>query len=58
MSERHNPFCQMRRNRLVYETIGLASRREVEQAIPFARGFVEAIRLLVTGQPRLKPEDQ
>jgi len=53
-------FDQMRRkrNRLVYETIGLASRREVEQAIPFARGFVEAIRLLVTRQPRLNPEDQ
>jgi len=49
-------FDQMRRkrNRLVYETVGLVSRQEVEQSIVFARTFVEEIRLLVTGQPRLK----
>ena len=53
-------FDQIRRkrNRLVYETVGLVSRQEVEQTIDFARGFMEAIRLLVTGQPRLKPDDQ
>jgi uncharacterized protein (UPF0332 family) len=48
-------FDQMRRkrNRLVYETVGLVSYREVEQALAFAQTFVEEIRLLVTGQPRL-----
>ena len=52
-------FDQMRRkrHRLVYETVGLVSRQEVEQALAFARTFVEEIRLLVTGQPRLKLED-
>jgi uncharacterized protein (UPF0332 family) len=49
-------FDQMRRkrNRLVYESVGLVSRQEVEQALAFAGAFVEEIRLLVTGQPRLK----
>jgi len=49
-------FDQMRRkrNRLVYETVGLVSRQEVEQALALTRTFVEEIRLLVTGQPRLK----
>ena len=48
-------FDQMRRkrNRLVYETMGLVSRQEVEQALAFAQTFVEEIRLLATGQPRL-----
>lgn len=52
-------FDQMRRkrNRLVYETVGLVSRQEVDQALAFARTFVEEIRLLVTGQPRLKLKD-
>ena len=53
-------FDQMRRkrNRLVYETVGLVSRREVEQALAFAQTFVEEIRLLVTGQPRLTLGDE
>jgi uncharacterized protein (UPF0332 family) len=52
-------FDQMRRkrNRLVYETVGLVSRQEVEQALAFARTFVEEIRLLVAGRPRLELED-
>jgi uncharacterized protein (UPF0332 family) len=52
-------FDQMRRkrNRLVYETVGLVSRQEVEQALAFARTFVEEIRLLVAGPPRLELED-
>jgi uncharacterized protein (UPF0332 family) len=52
-------FDQMRRkrNRLVYETVGLASRQEVEQALAFAKTFVEGIRLRVSGQPRLEIED-
>jgi hypothetical protein len=45
-----------KRHRLVYETVGLVSRQEVEQALAFARTLVEEIRLLVTGQPRLKLE--
>jgi len=51
-------FDQMRRkrNRLVYETGGLVSRLEVEQAPAFARAFVEEIRLLTTGQPHLTLE--
>ena len=51
-------FDQMRRkrNRLVYETVGLVSHQEVEQALAFARAFVEEIRLLLTGQPYLKPK--
>lgn len=53
-------FDQMRRkrHRLVYETVGLASRQEVEQALAFAKAFVEEIRLLVTGQPRLRLGDE
>ena len=52
-------FDQMRRkrHRLVYETVGLVSRQEVEQALAFAKTFVEEIRSLVTGQPRLELED-
>jgi len=51
-------FDQMRRkrNRLVYEEVGLVSRQEVEQALAFTRTFVEEIRLLVTGQPGLNLE--
>jgi uncharacterized protein (UPF0332 family) len=51
-------FDQMRRkrHRLVYETVGLVSRQEVDQALAFARTLVEEIRLLVTRQPRLKLE--
>ena len=52
-------FDQMRRkrNRLVYETVGLVSRQEVEQALAFAKTF-EEIRLAVTGQPRLTLGDE
>jgi uncharacterized protein (UPF0332 family) len=49
-------FDQMRRkrHRLVYETVGLVSRQEAEQALPFAEAFVEELRLRITGQPRLE----
>lgn len=48
-------FDQMRRkrNRLIYEAVGLVSRQEAEQALAFAKTFVEEIRLLSTGQLRL-----
>lgn len=50
-------FDQMRRkrHRLIYEVVGLVSRQE-EQALAFARAFVEEVRGRVTGQPRLKLE--
>jgi uncharacterized protein (UPF0332 family) len=49
-------FDQMRRkrHRLVYEMVGLVSHQEAEQALVFARGFVEDIRTRITGQPRLE----
>jgi uncharacterized protein (UPF0332 family) len=42
-------FDQMRRkrNRLVYETVGLVSHQEVEQSLAFAKTFVEEIRSLI-----------
>jgi uncharacterized protein (UPF0332 family) len=48
-------FDQMRRkrDRLVYEMVGLVSRKEAEQALIFARDFVEEIHLRVTGQLRM-----
>jgi uncharacterized protein (UPF0332 family) len=51
-------FDQMRRkrNRLIYEVVGLVSRREAEQVLAFAQVFVEEIRGRVTGQPRMKLE--
>ena len=50
-------FDQMRRkrNRLMYETVGLVSAQEAEQALSFARTLVEDIRSLITGQLRLDP---
>ena len=53
-------FDQMRRkrHRLVYEMVGLVSRQEAEQALAFAREFVEELRLRITGQPRLEIEDE
>ena len=50
-------FDQMRRkrHRLVYEMVGLVSRQEAEQALIFAKAFVEEIRTRITGQPRLEP---
>jgi len=52
-------FDQMRRkrNRLIYETVGLVSRQEAEQALAFAKTFVGEIRLRVTEQPRLDLEE-
>jgi len=45
-------FEQMRRkrNRLIYETVGLVSRQEAEQALDFAKTIVDEISRLVTGQ--------
>ena len=53
-------FDQMRRkrNRLIYETVGLVSGQEVEQAMTFSRTFLEAIRRRVAGQPRLRLGDE
>ena len=53
-------FDQMRRkrHRLVYEMVGLGSRQEAEQALAFAKAFVEEMRLRITGQPRLESEDE
>jgi uncharacterized protein (UPF0332 family) len=55
-----NLFDQMRRkrHRLVYETVGLVSRQEAEQALVFAKAFVEDIRLWITGQRRLEIEKE
>ena len=48
-------FDQMRRkrHRLVYETVGLVSHQEAEQALVFAGAFVDELILRVTGRPRL-----
>jgi len=45
-------FDQMRRkrNRVIYEIAGLVSKKEAEQAIAFAKGFVEKITMIITGQ--------
>lgn len=43
-----------KRHRLIYEVVGLVSYQEAEQALAFARDFVEEIRLLITGQPGLE----
>jgi uncharacterized protein (UPF0332 family) len=45
-------FDQMRRkrHRVIYEVAGLVSRGEAEQAIAFAKQFVEEIRLFITKQ--------
>lgn len=53
-------FDQMRRkrHRLVYEVAGLVSQHEAEQALNFARAFVEEIRLLISGQSRLELSDK
>ena len=49
-------FDQMRRkrHRLVYESVGLVSHQEAEQALVFASKFVEDVRMRITGQPRLE----
>jgi len=46
-----------KRHRLVYEVAGLVSQQEAEQALAFAKTFVEEIRLLISGQPRLESLD-
>jgi hypothetical protein len=53
-------FDQMRRkrNRLIYESVGLVSQQEAEQALAFARKFVEKTRLLITGQLPLELSGQ
>ena len=53
-------FDQMRRkrHRLVYEVAGLVSQQEAEQALSFAKAFVEETRLLISGQPRLELSDK
>ena len=47
-------FDQMRRkrHRVIYEVAGLVSKQEAEQAIIFAREFVEKITQIITGQSR------
>jgi uncharacterized protein (UPF0332 family) len=48
-------FDQMRRkrHRVIYEVAGLISKKEAEQAIAFAKEFVEKITEIITGQSRL-----
>jgi uncharacterized protein (UPF0332 family) len=48
-------FDQMRRkrHRVIYEIAGLISKNEAEQAITFAREFVEKITEIITGQSSL-----
>jgi uncharacterized protein (UPF0332 family) len=45
-------FDQMRRkrHRVIYEVADLVSKGEAEQAVAFAKGFVEQIRQMITGQ--------
>ncbi len=49
-------FDQMRRkrHRVIYEVAGLVSRKEAEQAVAFAKQFVEEIRLYITKQISIK----
>lgn len=48
-------FDQMRRkrHRVIYEVAGLVSKQEAEQAIGFAKEFVEKITEIITGQSKL-----
>jgi len=48
-------FDQMRRkrHRVIYEIAGSISKKEAEQAIAFAKGFVANITEMVTGQSNL-----
>ncbi|MFU8773713.1 MAG: HEPN domain-containing protein [Anaerolineales bacterium] len=48
-------FDQMRRkrHRVIYEIAGSVSKKEAEQAITFAKEFVEKIIEMITGQSRL-----
>jgi hypothetical protein len=47
-----------KRHRLVYETVGLVSEQEAEQALAFATTFIEEMRQRITGQPRLGIEGE
>jgi len=38
---------------VIYEVAGLVSKKEAEQAITFAKEFVEKITEIMTGQSRL-----
>jgi uncharacterized protein (UPF0332 family) len=48
-------FDQMRRkrHRVIYEVSGLISQTEAEQAVAFAKSFVEKINEIITGQVKL-----
>ena len=48
-------FDQMRRkrHRVIYETAGLVSKMEAEQAVAFAQTFVEQITQMITDQKKL-----
>jgi uncharacterized protein (UPF0332 family) len=48
-------FDQMcrKRHRVIYEIAGSVSKKEAEQAITFAKEFVEKIIEMITGQSRL-----
>jgi uncharacterized protein (UPF0332 family) len=48
-------FDQMRRkrHRVIYEVAGLISKTEAEQAIDFAKKFVDIIDNIITGQVKL-----
>ncbi|MCL4562361.1 MAG: HEPN domain-containing protein [Chloroflexi bacterium] len=50
-----NLFDQMRRkrHRAIYEIAGLVSKTEAEQAVAFAKEFVEEVSELITGQSKL-----
>jgi uncharacterized protein (UPF0332 family) len=45
-------FDQMcrKRHRVIYESTGLVSKMEAEQAVAFAKNFVEQITEMITGQ--------
>ncbi len=49
-------FDQMRRkrHRVIYEVAGLVAKKEAEQAITFAKQFVEDIRLYISKQTSFK----
>jgi len=51
-------FDQMRRkrHRIYYEGLGFISREEAERALAFAKGFIEELREVATGQRRLDIE--
>ena len=48
-------FDQMRRkrHRVIYEVAGIVSKKEAEQAIAFAKEFLEKITEIITGQGKL-----